>query len=162
MKRKILLIVLVSCLAMCQQKIIAQSIAPNVINSTGTGGYVVAGNPLFISVGENMISTVIGSNGSITQGFLQPNYIFITGIANIDSPKFIKVYPIPATVSLHLEYKGVKIIEYQIINQLGQIVGYSNIISGTIDISRLSNGIYSLRLFIEKDPKPYHLKFIKI
>jgi hypothetical protein len=82
------------------------------------------------------------------------------GIKELNMDK-IKIYPNPTLTFLNIssESKSFKNSEIEITNYLGQTVlktEYSN----TIDVSKLANGIYTLKI-VSKDNQSYCSKFVK-
>ncbi len=57
----------------------SQSSSPNVVNSLGSSG-TAGGITVHYSVGEPMIATASNTNNTVTQGFLQPNDIYVAGV----------------------------------------------------------------------------------
>lgn len=68
----------------------------------------------------------------------------VAGSASVeqDRPEQFSVTPNPATTTLSIG--GVKLLEYRIIDALGRIVAQNSSLSNTIDVSRLSAGMYLL------------------
>lgn len=161
MKNKILLRYTIFFLGIYTNNLQAQSatVTPSVINSTGTGIYLVGGNYFEISIGENIASTLTTSTGFITQGFLQPTY---NSTIPIDSNGYIKIYPVPASTILTIEYKGFTVKELQVFNCLGQLVLSFTSGFNAIDVSRLPSSTYILHVITNTTTKKYFVKFIKL
>lgn len=139
----------------------AQTVTPDVINSAGSGTYVAGSTNIEVAVGESLISTLSDSNSFITQGFLQPRYNIITGILNIDNNSYIRIFPVPATSNLYIEYKNIRIKQVRVVDILGRIVFSANTGINSIITSGLPAGLYILNVFTDRSSQHYDLKFIK-
>ena len=141
-------------LLLCASIIIAQSITPFVIASTGSF-YTSANFTLSSTLGEVMVTTATGPNNILTQGFHQPGSMG-TYVQQIDEGgTSITVYPNPATDHLTVEISSDKYdrFDIEIFDLLGQKIfvryeedQYSNTNIYTINTSALAEGIYLLRI----------------
>jgi len=141
-------------LLLCAGIIMAQSITPFVIASTG-GFYTSSNFSLSSTLGEVIITTATGTNNILTQGFQQPSNMG-TSIQQIDEGETsITVYPNPATDYLTVEISSDKYdrFDIELFDLLGQKLfvryeedQYSTTNIYTINTSALAEGIYLLRL----------------
>jgi len=117
--------------------------------ASGTGGSVS------YSVGQIAYSSTSGTNGSITQGVQQPFEISaVTSIRNIGIDLKAQIYPNPSTDQLILsintqEYKNLR---YILVDSQGKTMTSDRINQNAqkIDVSKLSNGTYFLRVLSNK------------
>jgi hypothetical protein len=113
--------------------------------ATGTGGSVS------YSVGQIAYSSLSGTNGSLIQGVQQPYEIsIITSINDLAIDLKAQVYPNPTTDQLILSIGSneVKNLRYVLVDLQGKVLKSDRIINlnSTLDMSKLSNGAYFLRV----------------
>jgi hypothetical protein len=125
-------------------------------NTVSSGGQANgAGGTASYTVGQIAYSAISGSNGSIIQGVQQPYEIsIITSVNDLAIELKAQVYPNPATDKLILsigsqEYKNLR---YQLIDLQGKTIASDRVNQNTqsIDMSKLSNGTYFLRVLSNK------------
>lgn len=107
------------------------------------------------SVGTTIISVTTVDGGFRAECTIS---VIPTSIESIEASK-ISIYPNPAESYLFIDGGGQSMERIRIINISGVIVAEENAVSGKIDVSRLSEGIYFL--IIQTDKKEYQTKFIK-
>ncbi len=126
-----------------------QSAPQNVIGSAGD--FATSSNYTMAWTLGEVISNLSASGGYLfTNGFHQPDTVFVTGILDFQS-ETISIYPNPATDQITLNFSSLSephIIE--IINATGQVINYFssllNQIYLNIPLSHLEGGVYLLRI----------------
>jgi hypothetical protein len=125
-------------------------------NTVASGGQANgSGGTSSYSVGQINYSSYTGSSGSVTQGVQQPYEIsVVTSIKNIAIDLKAQIYPNPTTDQLILsintqEYKNLR---YILVDSQGKTIGSDKINQNAqrIDVSKLSNGTYFLRVLSNK------------
>jgi hypothetical protein len=113
--------------------------------ASGTGGSVS------FSVGLVAYTRAIGAGGTVSQG-VQHAYVISdpTSVRDLDINLNAQIYPNPTTDQLVLtlgsnEYKN---LNYQLLDLQGKVIGQNrlNLTSTSIDVSRLSNGTYFIKI----------------
>jgi hypothetical protein len=137
----------------------AQSITPVVINSTG-GIFQNGSNVIVFSAGETAIARYSTVNNQLTEGFLQPHFAAIVGIAEFNAPGF-RFYPNPATNSLIIENSNPAIKSLRFYNGLGQSVLEATATYNSIDISSFKPGLYIISVQDVSGTSIQTFKFIK-
>lgn len=134
----------------------SQIIAPEVI-SPGGDFFTATTFTNSYTVGEiSIIETYTGSNFILTQGFQQPDSIFLTSNPiSFASNLVFQLYPNPAGEQVNLfvktDYSGE--FEIQMLDILSQqmilrkIVCIKGVNTFSFDISSLANGIYFMNIF---------------
>ncbi len=147
MYSKILLLLHLSILAAAQQ------IAPTTINSAGQSGQV-NGNHISYSLGEYAVLNMSDTSGSISGTFIGASVITAIEITAPLSGS-VTVFPNPSTELLYVELKDIRAKEIHLsiysadareitkqkFNNLNQQL--------SINVSKLTNGIYFLKLMDE-------------
>ena len=89
------------------------------------------------------------------------NVLLSTSISEMQHSNFIKIFPNPVSNYLNISIDGKEFenSDIEIINTLGQIV-LKVPFSKTIDVSRISMGIYSLKL-LSKNSQIHYSRFVK-
>jgi hypothetical protein len=109
----------------------------------------------------NMELIICGINTDIA-GFNHLTKIYNTqtnSIKSIDEiSNFVKLYPNPTSHQLTIE-TALKVSKINIIDVTGKIIKTINTNTNTIDVSDLSNGIYSIKLITKE--KTITNKFVK-
>lgn len=133
---------------------ISQTLTPSVIASSG--GFATASNgSLSFTVGEmTMVQTFSSANNFLTQGFQQPEDLFVSipEIPNVSGGLII--FPSPTSGAFSLQFTGDEETEkvVSMYNSLGQLVKKVAVHQafGTnkidLDISEFSQGIYLIQL----------------
>ena len=110
-----------------------------------------------VNIDSNAVSGVISVYGKSKCGNGLPATINITvnngnGIIELSDNTKLSVYPNPAKDKLTIESSISTLINYDIINLMGQSVYSSQLNAGktTIDISAFAKGIYTIKLYSEK------------
>lgn len=137
----------------------AQSISPSVINSSGN--VVLINNEIYQwSVGETYINVDIASNIIVTNGFVQPDQIFITKIENNIKPNELSIFPNPIdnflTVNTNFTQSGnLAYFIYQVDGKLLQsnLKNISNNTQFLIGFEHISAGNYIIEFVFEDDSK---------
>ena len=126
------------------QKILAQSISPSVINSTG--GTATAGNLIVDwNVGESMVATQ--TNGIIiTNGQLQPIDGTIS-VEELNSSWNISVYPNPTREEFIITAPNAGVFEASLFDLAGKFISKQTLMStNRMDVRSLANGSYYLQV----------------
>lgn len=102
------------------------------------GWYNVSGigNSMFLSISNPIFGGAIFGNTSLKTGNFDFNQI--------------SIYPNPATTTISINSKIIKVIKVEFLNSLGQNNKTVNTTFENIQISDLSSGIYTLKIFTEK------------
>lgn len=111
------------------------------------------------TLGETVVSTFSGGDMILTQGFQQPQILFVP-LSPVDGDLIsgIIIYPNPASVEAHLEFDLLKDSPVQVllINNAGQVVGHDRLeaVKGRIKHfiplgGRYAAGMYYVVLKIE-------------
>lgn len=113
--------------------------------ATGTGGSVN------FTIGQIAYSTLTGSNGSLIQGVQQPFEIsIVTSVSDMAIDLKAQVYPNPTANQLILSIgnQELKNLHYVLVDVQGKILTNNRInhSATTINVSRLCNGTYFLRV----------------
>jgi hypothetical protein len=141
MRKTLLLLLLCSTV-----KLYAQS---NTVSSggqaSGTGGSVG------YTIGQIAYSSLTGTNGSLIQGVQQPFEIsIVTNITDLLIDLNAQVYPNPTTDQLILSIKNqeLKNLQYVLVDIQGKRLKSDRInnVDTNINVSKLSNGTYFLRI----------------
>ncbi|OFX43163.1 MAG: hypothetical protein A2046_03040 [Bacteroidetes bacterium GWA2_30_7] len=130
----------------------SQTIVQDVISSGG--GYYDNGNSkLSVTIGETFTDTYSNSNNTITQGFQQSDYNITSIEETAKEGISATVFPNPTTnkINLKFEQKTDESISYVLSDYSGKIIKNYDIIKDEtvieIDFSKLSSGIYFLKVF---------------
>ena len=101
MKKILLLFVAISV-----KTVIAQSVSPDVIATSGTS-FSDGTSQLDWTLGEPATSTFTSGSDMLTQGFHQPN-LLATSINNIETNYSLLVYPNPSIDFIQLQFQNLK------------------------------------------------------
>jgi hypothetical protein len=121
-------------------------------NTVSSGGQASgSGGTVSYSVGQIAYSSLTGTNGSLIQGVQQPYEIsIVTSLEDLAIDLKAQVYPNPTTDQLILsigsnEFKNLR---YVLVDLQGKVLKNDRIINlnSTLDMSKLSNGTYFLRV----------------
>jgi len=128
-------------------------------NNTVSGGGQASGTGGSVSytVGQIAYAALTGTNGSLIQGVQQPYEIsIVTSLEDLAIDIKAQVYPNPTTDQLVLsvgteEYKNLR---YLLVDLQGKVIKTDRIINSnsTLDVSKLSNGTYFLRVLSNNKP----------
>jgi hypothetical protein len=137
------------------------------VNSCG-GTFVTETGSVSNSIGQLVIQTQVGSNGSVSEGVQQPFEISqIVGINDITAGKIsVNIFPNPVTVSLSITVDASELLgeglSYTIHSVEGKIIEQRDIIAKltSIDMQKLSLGVYFLTIQ-STDKQTLNYKLIK-
>ena len=128
-------------------------------NNTVSGGGQASGTGGSVSytVGQIAYAALTGTNGSLIQGVQQPYEIsIVTSLEDLAIDIKAQVYPNPTTDQLVLsvgteEYKNLR---YLLVDLQGKVIKTDRIINSnsTLDVTKLSNGTYFLRVLSNNKP----------
>jgi hypothetical protein len=159
MRKKISLLVIVYCLFFINGSLYAQSVTPQVIN-TSAGTATINNIRLDWNVGELPLVVTMQNVIVLTNGFLQP---FAGSEVNNNtsfSPEEIRVFPNPASSFVEINFLTIQkgTISIRLYNSMGQLV-FQNLVAGNgiahterIDMEKLSATEYFLQIVL--DPAP--------
>ena len=146
----------------------AQQITASVIT---TAGHVNKSNSysLIWTLGELVIETDTNTTNQLTQGFQQPEYLYISINNKIGEPLSIETFPNPTKGKINFRVKSsdIKKLKIDIFDITGKNVGNKNIniteggIS-TINISPLVPNIYFMRIYLPDGSLFETVKIIKL
>jgi len=83
-----------------------------------------------------------------------------TGINETSLGNSITIYPNPTNTTLFIKAENNNLLQYQILNAIGQIIQQTSLSGNSIDVSGLPNGIYTIRFTTNKKETSLY-KFIK-
>lgn len=112
------------------------------------------------AVGEIGIHTISATENTVTQGLLQPNIRIINNDC-ADLLKSVIFYPNPARSELRLSTQYLGITHYQIFAADGKLMASEPFTYNPINLSKLSSGVYIIRLFVSCDNSYRAIKFMK-
>ncbi len=137
----------------------SQTVTPQVVASCGADTYI-GSTQLSYTVGEPVIQTLSIGTNYITQGFQQPDYGVIVGVADIQLPSDIRVFPNPTTDQVTVQV-GNQEFTAEVYSTSGQIVVQAQKCSGSTQISLrdLPSATYFLVL---TGTKRYSISLIKV
>ena len=121
-------------------------------NNVSSGGQAIGtGGSVSYSIGQIAYSSLSGTNGSLIQGVQQPYEIsIITSITDVAIDLKAQVYPNPTTDQLVLSIgnQELKNFQYVLVDIQGKRLKSDRInnTATTINVSKLSNGTYFLRI----------------
>jgi hypothetical protein len=131
--------------------VVLNSSAQSVISASGNNAAGTGGSVSY-TIGQNVYSTITGTNGTVSQGVQQPIEIsLVTGIQDATAIILeIYVYPNPASdfVKLAIENYEIEGLIYQLYNIEGEKVQVNKIESKEtlIPIKDLLTGVYFLKI----------------
>jgi hypothetical protein len=132
----------------------AQTLTPVTISSSG-GFYFAGGNSLSVTVAEmTMVQTFAAGSNMLTQGFQQPEDLFVSIAENDVAQGEVIIYPNPTTGEFNISYNANSDDNYlvRIYNMVGQIVFNQSYAATTginttkLDIGQYRQGVYFLEL----------------
>jgi hypothetical protein len=128
----------------------------------GTTGSTIKNSEVEIAyaIGEIGIHTISSTENIATQGLLQPNIRIINNDC-ADILKSIIFYPNPARNELRLSTQYLGITHYQIFASDGKLVASEPFTYNPINLTKLSSGVYVIRLFVSCDNGYRAIKFMK-
>lgn len=102
---------------------------------------------LDFTIGEVVTSTVSNGEKTLTQGFHQTNWSFVSLENHVPSYEAI-VFPNPTEDFLNIEATSFKNINYSLFDEMGKLVLNGTLYSEktSLDVSKLHTGLYSLVL----------------
>ena len=118
----------------------------NVISSQGDS-YNDSSASIDFTIGEVVTSTVTNSERSLTQGFHQTNWSFVSIENHVPSYEAI-VFPNPTEDFLNIKAISFKNVNYSLFDEMGKLVFNGTLYSEktSLDVSKLHTGLYSLVL----------------
>jgi sugar lactone lactonase YvrE len=137
----------------------------NTVTGTGTGGFSGDGGSASLSQINNIHALATDISGNLYIADMNNNRIrkvdFTTGINEVKLFNNVNIYPNPASDVLQIFHEEhiFQNSQMEIINHLGQTV-LKQTYSNSIDVSKLSDGIYTLKITLENNQN-YFSKFIK-
>ena len=146
----------------------AQQISASVIT---TAGHVNKSSTfsLIWTLGEVVIETDTSTTNQLTQGFQQPEYLYVSINNTVGESLSIAAFPNPTKgkVNFRVKSSDVKKLKIDIFDITGRLVGNKeiNILTGetsTIDISTLTPNIYFMRIYLPDGSLFETVKIIKI
>ena len=142
--------------------------AQSTLNVSG-GGKIIGTNSYDYSIGQmTVVSSFISPSLVITQGVLQPSSSIATRVVTNTLQKDMKVYPNPSSAIVNIEsnFKKSGLLKAALLDVNGRTVIYDewNMANGAdkniMDIQRLSEGSYFLRLIFDNEETTF--KILKI
>ena len=128
-------------------------------NNTVSGGGQASGTGGSVSytVGQIAYAALTGTNGSLIQGVQQPYEIsIVTSLEDLTIDIKAQVYPNPTTDQLVLSVgtEAYNNLRYLLVDIQGKVIKTDRIINSnsTLDLSKLSNGTYFLRVLSNNKP----------
>jgi hypothetical protein len=128
-------------------------------NNTVSGGGQASGTGGSVSytVGQIAYAALTGTNGSLIQGVQQPYEIsIVTSLEDLAIDIKAQVYPNPTTDQLVLSVgtEDYKNLRYLLVDLQGKVIKTDRIINSnsTLDVTKLSNGTYFLRVLSNNKP----------
>lgn len=156
--KKLLSILLLACTLSSW----AQSLDQQVISSAGSFAERANGS-LSTTIGEPFIHTFSRSNGILTQGFQQPQFVVtdVSVVARIDIK--INVYPNPTTDIIHIQSTE-KDLEYRVLDFSGRQIesGLLRENHNVVSLYSMANGVFFLEIFSDTQHKLKTYKITKI
>lgn len=118
----------------------------DVISSQGDS-YTDSSASIDFTIGEVVTSTVSNSERSLTQGFHQTNWSFVSIENHVPSYEAI-VFPNPTEDFLNIKAISFKNVNYSLFDEMGKLVFNGTLYSEktSLDVSKLHTGLYSLVL----------------
>lgn len=118
----------------------------DVISSQGDS-YTYSSASIDFTIGEVVTSTVNNGEKTLTQGFHQTNWSFVSIENHIPSYEAI-IFPNPTEDFLNIKATSFKNINYSIFDEMGKLVLNGTLYSEktSLDVSKLHTGLYSLVL----------------
>ena len=142
--------------------------AQSTLNVSG-GGKIIGTNSYDYSIEQmTVVSSFISPSLVITQGVLQPSSSIATRVVTNTLQKDLKVYPNPSSAIVNIEsnFKKSGLLKAALLDVNGRTVIYDewNMANGAdkniMDIQRLSEGSYFLRLIFDNEETTF--KILKI
>jgi hypothetical protein len=117
-----------------------------VISSQGDS-YTDSSARIDFTIGEVVTSTVSNSERTLTQGFHQTNWSFVSIENHVPSYEAI-VFPNPTDDFLNIKAISFKNVKYSLFDEMGKLVFNGTLYSEktSLDVSKLHTGLYSLVL----------------
>ena len=138
-------------LSLCLAPAFAQQIQREV--TATAGGFANAGSVMLESnIGEFFIETYTGSPGILTQGFLQPDTLLSTLVAEARPDVDGKAYPNPVSSALFLDLgtENYKDLHIMVMDVLGALHAATVVYSGNgtyqVDLGGFRPGVYFVRV----------------
>jgi hypothetical protein len=133
-------------------------------NTVSSGGQSSgSGGTLSYSIGQIAFSSLSGANGSLIQGVQQPYEIsIVTSTFDLSDDLKAHIYPNPSAdyVVLNIGNTDINNLQYVLVDYQGKFIKTDRIIKSAtiINFSKLSNGIYFLRILSkQKQIKTYQI-----
>lgn len=141
-----------SSILITQIALIAQTITPEVISSGG-GVFSNSNYSISYTIGELITPTVETSSTIITQGFQQPEEMFVSVPEKNTQVNLYRVFPNPFSNDLKISFLSsnydVEVVVYDI---LGQAIGFPLYLQGTgnqpeiLNTAHLKSGVYIIQV----------------
>lgn len=133
---------------------------PKVINTTG-GTLKNATMMVEYSVGEIVITTVTGTNGKVTQGYLQPINNTITALPNETNKNMISFYPNPTQNLLFFGTANEPVKLANIYTMEGRKIASFERPETNISLENLTQGVYQVELIGNQNQILTNTKIVK-
>lgn len=135
----------------CLEYAIGQTLAPDVIGSSGGSAAFSSGN-ISWTLGEP-VSDTHANQYLVTKGFHQPTHIYLTSVP-VENAGGIYAYPNPVQDHLVIDFRGMKAGTYSITlyDELGKLLRQSIISiealpeSEKLDLTEYAEGLYLVRV----------------
>jgi hypothetical protein len=146
---------------------VSQTVTPNVVASQGDFFTSTPGSVSW-TLGEISVETYSISSNYVTQGFQQPRWANIMGIASYNDDNSLSVYPNPVSEQLYIQFKT-RVFEngtVEVYNMQGQKLS-SEKLPGTMDnkysipFTAYNSGIYLLNISNEAGNKKVSYRICK-
>ncbi|MFN5418622.1 MAG: T9SS type A sorting domain-containing protein [Flavobacteriia bacterium] len=138
----------------------AQTITQEV-NSSGGGFFSQVNASMQFNFGEVIIEDYQNNNCHLQQGFEQGYY----GLLNVKETSFIQeisVYPNPTINTVKVHSQNNKLIKLEMLDLTGKTIrNYTFFNEIEIDVTDLSAGVYTLRIYYTEQTSFQNIKLIK-
>ena len=118
----------------------------DVISNQGDS-YTDSSASIDFTIGEVVTSTVSNSERTLTQGFHQTNWSFVSIENHVPNYEAI-IFPNPTDDFLNIKAISFKNVKYSLFDEMGKLVFNGTLYSEktSLDVSKLHTGLYSLVL----------------
>lgn len=133
---------------------------PKVVNTTG-GTLKNATMIVDFSVGEIVITTVTGTNGKLTQGYLQPIINVTTSLQDETTKSMISFYPNPTQNLLFFDTANEPVKLANIYTMEGRKIASFESPETNISLENLNQGVYQVELIGNQNQILTNTKIVK-
>jgi len=130
--------------------------------SAGGGSVSTSSTKVIYTVGENFVQEISSSESHISEGFISPGIMKITGIKDYGVLTGIRIFPNPVDTYLNINFEKEQAYEIYLFDLNGKkILSVTTEITGDqqINLSRQKTGVYVL-VIIDREAK--NKKILKI